>query len=77
MRVGEEKLSELSLGQPADVVGVVWRKVNPLRITQLVLNLLINLLIQNNDPSFQLENWEFWIIKMKYSIIEYLYLWVR
>jgi hypothetical protein len=23
MRVGEEKLSELSLGQPADVVGVV------------------------------------------------------
>jgi hypothetical protein len=30
--VGEEKLLELSLGQPTDVVGVVWRKVNPLLI---------------------------------------------
>jgi hypothetical protein len=29
-RVGEEKLSELCLGQLADVIGFVWRKAKSL-----------------------------------------------
>jgi hypothetical protein len=39
-RVGEEELSELNLGQLADVIGVVWRKGNPSLITFLVPNFI-------------------------------------
>jgi hypothetical protein len=39
-RVGEEKLSKLSLGQLADVISVVERKGTPSLITFLVQNFI-------------------------------------
>jgi hypothetical protein len=39
-RVGKEKLSELSFGQLADVIGVVERRGTPSLITFLVQNFI-------------------------------------